>query len=96
MVTDLGIDLGSIMALPKQRNPIIKRRIYLRLSIIFPFLAGGIVGDLIFSTIKFEAFYIPVAILLVTLFYDYFRIKIARVLHYARMSKQERPTPDDL
>ncbi len=88
MVTDLGIDLAAIMAYRNPSKSPVKRRIYLRLSIIFPFLIGGIIGGIIFSKIKFEAFYIPVLILLITLFYDYFRVKIVRALHNTKMHRQ--------
>lgn len=79
-VTDLGIDLATLATSKNRANHGIKRRINMRLSVIFSFLGGGLVGGLVFSEIRFMAFYIPVAILLVALFYDYFRVKITRAL----------------
>lgn len=80
MFTDLGIDLATITVHAAADN-LLKRRIYLRLSIIFSFLTGGILGGLAFSNIHFQAFYIPVITLLVTLYYDRYRIKISRIIN---------------
>ncbi len=81
MFTDLGIDIGTTVAAPRKMNPVIKRRIVLRLTIILSFLSGGLTGGMVFLRYGFSAFYAPVGLLLVTLFYDYFRIKVTRALH---------------
>lgn len=80
MVTDLGIDLAAVVTSRKHSRPTIRRRINLRLSIILPFLIGGFIGAAAFSKGSFTAFYGPIFILLTALFYDYFRIKVARAL----------------
>ncbi|MCF8449406.1 MAG: DUF1275 domain-containing protein [Taibaiella sp.] len=89
MFTDLGIDLAAMTVSTAADNSV-RRRIYLRLSIIFSFLTGGVIGGLIFSKIHFQAFYIPVITLLVTLYYDRSRIKISRIIHNKKnkISKQ--------
>ncbi|MBA3828193.1 MAG: DUF1275 domain-containing protein [Taibaiella sp.] len=71
MFTDLGIDLSAMVLPGNKTNPAIKQRIILRLSIIGFFLTGGIIGGILFSKFLFFSFYVPVSILLVTLFYDY-------------------------
>jgi uncharacterized membrane protein YoaK (UPF0700 family) len=80
MFTDLGIDLSSAILSHKLINANLKRRILLRLTIIISFLCGGLAGGVIFLKIDFAAFYIPVGLLLTVLFYDYFRIKLTRVI----------------
>ncbi|MEO5595072.1 MAG: YoaK family protein [Chitinophagaceae bacterium] len=80
MFTDLGIDLSEAVHSFKNVNPLVKRRIALRFTIIISFLSGGIFGGLLFLQIRFTAFYVPVCFLLIALCYDYFRIKITRAI----------------
>jgi uncharacterized membrane protein YoaK (UPF0700 family) len=79
MVTDLGIDLSTLVSSDQEALPLLKRRIMLRLVIILSFLFGAITGGLAFMHLRFNAFYLPIGILLITLFYDYLRIKLTRV-----------------
>lgn len=81
LVTDLGIDLASWVAGQGRENPSLRQHIILRASIAGCFLAGGVVGGLVFSSIAFAAFYVPVGLLVFTLFYDYLRIRLSRALH---------------
>lgn len=78
MFTDLGIDLSALVS--GNRNQPTKKRVLLRLTIISFFLAGGLIGSIVFNTIDFHAFYIPCIILTTALFYDYFRIHVVRAL----------------
>src|SRR2546423_777635 len=80
MVTDLGIDLSTVLLSRQGTLPVLKRRIILRSVIIFTFLIGAVIGGICFVNLRFNAFYIPASILLVALFYDYLRIKVTRVL----------------
>ena len=80
MFTDLGIDLSEAFHSIHSINPVVKRRLVLRSTIIISFLTGGIIGGLMFTKISFAAFYIPIVFLLVALFYDYFRVKITRAI----------------
>lgn len=80
MVTDLGIDLATAVVSFNKILPTLKRRIILRLVIILSFLAGAVIGGLLFVRFSFHSFFIPVAILTVALFYDYLRIKVTRVI----------------
>jgi uncharacterized membrane protein YoaK (UPF0700 family) len=84
--TDLGIDLSEAVHHRKNLNPVLKRRIILRLAIIISFLSGGIIGGIAFSKFRFPAFYIPTCFLLIALFYDYFRIKIKRAINRNKIS----------
>lgn len=80
MFTDLGIDLASVAQKREKPLPDVWKKIVLRLVIIGCFLAGGIVGGFVFNVFSYHTFYIPAFILLTALFYDYFRIKIVRIM----------------
>jgi uncharacterized membrane protein YoaK (UPF0700 family) len=78
MFTDLGIDLSQWLLAHDTDG--VKKRILLRVTIISFFLLGGIVGGLVFIRLGFHAFFVPAAILLIALFYDYFRLRLIRVI----------------
>ncbi len=80
MFTDLGIDLSIMMRSDKSVNRVIKSRIALRMAIIFFFLLGGVIGGIVFMRLQFHAFFIPICLLLIALFYDYFRINFLRAI----------------
>jgi uncharacterized membrane protein YoaK (UPF0700 family) len=89
MFTDLGIDLSEAFHHRKTPNPVLTRRIILRLAIIISFLSGGIAGGILFFKFRFPAFYIPICFLLIALFYDYFRIKIKRAISRNKIAIKE-------
>lgn len=76
MFTDLGIDLSAWAT--GAMNPVLRARLLLRGAIISSFLAGGVVGGIAFLHLSYAAFYFPAALMLVVLFYDYFRASIIR------------------
>jgi len=76
MFTDLGIDLSGALLSRNSLSPLHKRRMLLRLTIIVCFLLGGLLGGFAFLQIRFLAFYVPSALLLIVLFYDYFRVRL--------------------
>ncbi|MEO3402889.1 YoaK family protein [Mucilaginibacter sp. CAU 1740] len=80
MFTDLGIDLSGALLVRKNLNAAHQRRIWLRLAIIICFLLGGLAGGYTYLRLHFAAFYVPVGLLLIVLFYDYFRIRVKRVV----------------
>lgn len=73
--TDLAIDLSALLTTGS--NLALKRKIFLRVSIILFFLTGGLAGGFLFLHYRYTSFLVPVALLLITLVYDYFRVKIA-------------------
>lgn len=75
--TDLGVDLAR-MAVNGPR-PMLKLRTLLRLCIIFSFLSGGIVGSIGMRNAGFTALLAPIIILLLSLFYDHFRVRIKKL-----------------
>lgn len=78
MFTDLGIDLSLVFS--RQADAEVRNRIILRLTIIFFFLLGGIIGGVSFRYFSFYAFFAPVGIMFTALFYDYFRVKVIRTV----------------
>ena len=81
MFTDLGIDLATLMSVPVQDTGNIRKKIILRLAIISFFLAGGILGGYVFLKYKYFTFYIPAGILVISIFYDVFRIMLLKIVH---------------
>lgn len=79
MFTDLGIDISTAILSRDRVDVKLQRQILLRLSIISFFLLGGIIGGYLFYHFGYYAFAVPIALLFVALFYDYFRLRIARV-----------------
>lgn len=76
MFTDLGIDLSAWAT--GAMNPALRSRLVLRSTIIASFLLGGIAGGVAFLHLSYRAFYFPAGLMLVVLFYDYFRASIIR------------------
>ena len=85
MFTDLGIDLYALISTKDKNLAVIKRKIILRLVIIFFFLAGGIVGGYVFLALKFYTFYLPSIILVLAMFYDAFRIRVKKTVNRIRI-----------
>lgn len=74
--TDLGIELAQLIRQPAVESVALKSRIRLRLVIILFFMSGAMAGGYLFTSLHFYAFFIPVALLVYTLLYDIFRIKV--------------------
>ncbi|KAA2239950.1 DUF1275 domain-containing protein [Chitinophaga agrisoli] len=93
MFTDLGIDLYAFISAQRKNIAGIRRKIILRLVIIFFFLAGGIVGGYLFLDLKYYTFYLPAVILVIAMFYDAFRIRFNKMIN--RIKIQERKIPEE-
>lgn len=92
MFTDLGIDLYALLSAPRKNLINVRKKIILRLVIIFFFLAGGIAGGYVFLKYKYFTFYLPGAILIIALFYDAFRIRFSKMIHRIRVQDRESAT----
>lgn len=82
--TDLGIDLSLISLEKNKLQTDIRRRILLRIMIILFFLGGGIVGGYSFLNISYPAFFVPALVLVIAIFYDYFRVKWSKIVLHLR------------
>lgn len=91
--TDLGIDLAAACTRRNRKMlPVISKRIWLRVAIIFSFLLGGIAGGFCFQRLTYHSFYIPAGLLLVAMFYDFLRVRLARLrsrIKYAGTQKNK-------
>lgn len=76
MFTDLSIELAG--GLYGKRNNILYSKILLRLIIIGFFFTGCILSACIFHYLKYRTFYIPAALLILSMLFDIFRIKTIR------------------
>lgn len=76
--TDLGIELAQVLHKSREDRPLLRSRIWLRLAVIFFFMAGALGGAWLFRAWHFRAFLVPVLILLYTLGYDVLRIRLKR------------------
>lgn len=76
--TDLGIELAHILKKSDADKTVIRTRIKLRVAIILFFMAGALGGAYLFGYFGLHSFFVPCALLLFTLVYDIFRIKVAR------------------
>lgn len=82
LFTDLGIELSQLFFPESHPNKDkLKATIKLRLYIISFFFLGGIVGGFLYSTLdlKLNALFLGALILLISLFYDDFRIRYITV-----------------
>lgn len=84
MFTDLGIDISTALLSGKKTDVTLKKQITLRLSIVSFFLLGGIIGGFLFYHFSFRSFVVPVALLCIALFYDYFRVSLIWIKRYQK------------
>jgi uncharacterized membrane protein YoaK (UPF0700 family) len=76
--TDLGIEIAQILQKNIKDRAALKSRIKLRSVIIFFFMCGALAGAYLFRYFSFHAFLLPFAILIFTLLYDVYRIRVKR------------------
>ena len=76
--TDLGIEMAQILQKNIKDRAALKVRIKLRSVIIFFFMCGAMAGAYLFRYFSFHAFFIPFSILIFTLLYDVYRIRVKR------------------
>lgn len=91
MFTDLGIDLALIIRADESNKKIVRKRIILRVVIVSFFILGGILGAFLFLEWKYQAFFSAAAILMITMFYDAFRVKLKRMIYRRSRSKFSKP-----
>lgn len=81
VVTDLGIDLAAATAgKPAPEAAALRKRITLRLVIIFCFFLGCVSAAYLYGFLKFDVFFIPAAMLALAMFYDIFRYKVRKTI----------------
>ncbi|WP_343674741.1 YoaK family protein [Chitinophaga sp.] len=81
MFTDLGIDLAAALS---KYPATLHKRIVLRCIIIIFFLLGGVIGGFAFVKFRFHSFYIAAGILIIAMFYDFFRVNFKLMVSKVR------------
>ena len=77
LFTDLGIELSQLFFYKsKEQQSTLTKTIKLRLTIIFFFFAGGIVGGVFYPPLGISVLLLPATLLLIGLFYDAVKFKI--------------------
>lgn len=89
MFTDLGIELYALISAPTESTAGLRNKIKLHIIIIGFFLAGGIIGGYIWLKFKYFTFYLPAAMLVMTLFYDTFRIRFHKFLRRFKVNENQ-------
>lgn len=82
--TDLGIELAQLVKRSGTDQKAIKARVKLRGVIIFFFLIGALAGAFVFRYVHFYSFFVPAGLLIYTMLYDIFRIKIKYYYRHMR------------
>ena len=92
MFTDLGIELSSMFYSKKADKSAIKKKMLLRTVIISFFIAGGISGAYLYSSLSYFYFLIPAANLIITMFYDIFRVHAVKIVRRIKRNVFENRT----
>jgi uncharacterized membrane protein YoaK (UPF0700 family) len=79
LFTDLGIELSQLFFYKKkeQKQKLIST-INLRLRIILFFFMGGFLGGTLYSRLHLFVMFLPAALLILGLYYDYFKYKLVK------------------
>ncbi|AXG74036.1 DUF1275 domain-containing protein [Flavobacterium arcticum] len=82
LFTDLGIELSQLFFYKEKRElQQLKRGVYLKLSIILFFFAGGIVGGLLYKEIALKTLLVACCFLLLALVYDSILLRYYTIKH---------------
>lgn len=90
IVTDLGIAVASLIHAKFKMSKGLKQRLVLRSLIILFFIAGGVVGAYTFIKYRYDAFYIPAVLVLITLLFDAFRRRVRMIMHNFNLRSLKR------
>jgi uncharacterized membrane protein YoaK (UPF0700 family) len=88
LFTDLGIELYTLISAGGKNTPGIKNKITLHLTIIFFFLAGGIIGGYAYLKLQYYTFYLAAIILVITMGYDTFRVRFNKLLRRRKIQEK--------
>ncbi|WP_353130578.1 YoaK family protein [Parapedobacter pyrenivorans] len=84
LMTDLGISLSSVIRADFRLNKGLSERLILQGSIVLFFLIGGILGAFCFQHFRYHSFFVPAALLVMTIFFDAFRMGYLKIRHRYR------------
>lgn len=78
MVTDFGIAISEFIKSRFVADERLRQRLFMQANIIFFFLVGGILGAILYFQVQYQAFFLPIATIILTIFYDVLRVRILR------------------
>jgi uncharacterized membrane protein YoaK (UPF0700 family) len=84
--TDLGIEIAQLIRKDTDDSVVLKKKMKLRMAIIFFFMGGALIGAYSYRYFSFYAFFIPLTILAFILFTDVYRLTTK---HYHRLHPEE-------
>ncbi|MEC3880338.1 YoaK family protein [Parapedobacter sp. 10938] len=82
IMTDFGISLSNVLLTRFRLTNGLKQRLILQGNIILFFLVGGVLGAFFFHRYGYHAFLVPAGIILLTIFFDVFRMGYRRIRHH--------------
>ncbi|RYY07064.1 MAG: DUF1275 domain-containing protein [Sphingobacteriaceae bacterium] len=82
LFTDLGGELSEYIHAEKGKKDPIKQRLMIRFTILGFYLAGGIIGGIMFEAYDFRIFYFIPLILITILYYDISEVILYRVVKF--------------
>ncbi len=80
LFTDLGGELSEYLHTEKGKRSAVKQRLAIRFTILSFYLAGGIIGGIMFEAYDFRIFYFIPLILLTILYYDISEVILHRTV----------------
>ena len=92
LFTDLGGELSEYLHAEKGKTGPVKQKLIIRLTILVFYLAGGIIGGLMFEEYDFRIFYFIPLILLTVLYYDISRIIFRRIVKFLKYPFKRKQT----
>lgn len=87
--TDLGILLSMFTKKEYRRNKDLMGRAKLLISIFISYISGAIVSGFLYTYIKFKVFYLVIAVLLVVIMFDFYKLHILKYIHVKNRSIQK-------
>ncbi len=82
LFTDLGGELSEYLHTEKGKRSAVKQRLAIRFTILSFYLAGGIIGGIMFEAYDFRIFYFIPLILLTILYYDISEVILYRIAKF--------------
>lgn len=92
LFTDLDGELSEFLHAEKGQTGLIKQRMMIRFTILSFYLAGGIIGGIMFEAYDFRIFYFIPLILLTILYYDISEVVLHRTVKFLMdLFKRKQP-----
>ncbi|MEH6679914.1 MAG: YoaK family protein [Sediminicola sp.] len=90
LTTDIGI-LASMFTQKRYRQKkSLRDKKNILLTIAFSYLSGGIFAGIVYLKIGFMVFYVACLVIGTIIFYEYYKLKVTKMIHTKRMGKRLR------